>query len=122
MAFRNKGLILVCIIGLSAGLAVAMFLLVYLRFEFLYDKHFKDAGRLCRLLSVEEGQNEVMTIPLTLYEECDQLIKEVPGIEIAVRLYRNGGGLFEAENRVYGLLPVPFYSGRFDPENSDTQL
>lgn len=56
VAFRNKGLTLINITGLSVGLAVAMFLLVYLDFEFSYDKHYKDADRIYRTLSVwEEG-------------------------------------------------------------------
>lgn len=99
-AFRNKGLTLINITGLSVGLAVAMFLLVYLSFEFSYDKHFKDADRIYRVISIGKGQNEVMTIPLTLYQECDQLLKEVPEVEYAARLFRQGGGIFETEEQV----------------------
>lgn len=49
--FRNKSLTLINITGLSLGLAIAMFLLVHLTFEFSYDKHFKDFGRVFRILS-----------------------------------------------------------------------
>lgn len=96
-AFRNRGLTLINIAGLSVGLAISLFLLVYLNFEFSYDEHFPDADRIYRVLARGENQQEVMTVPLTLYEVGDRLSKEIPEIEYAARLFRKGGGIFETE-------------------------
>ncbi|MCR9012634.1 ABC transporter permease [Gabonibacter chumensis] len=88
--FRNKGLTWINITGLSLGLAIALFLLVYLKFEFSYDKHFKDADRIYKILCAwkESGCTEYYATNIDLL--ASQLIKEVPEIETACRLYNLG--------------------------------
>lgn len=89
-AFRNKGLTLINIFGLGTGLAVALFLLVYLHFEFSFDKHFKDADRIYRVLSVWNEGGEVTNYPIGFGVLAPTLMKEVPEVETASRLYRWG--------------------------------
>ncbi|WP_294142755.1 ABC transporter permease [uncultured Sanguibacteroides sp.] len=85
--FRNKGLTWINITGLSLGLAIALFLLVYLKFEFSYDKHFKDADRIYKILCAwkESGHTEYYATNLDLL--ASRLMKEVPEVETASRLY-----------------------------------
>lgn len=97
-AFRSKGLTFINIFGLGTGLAVALFLLVYLQFEFSYDRHFKDADRIYRVLSVwkESGENE--NYPINLGVLASTLVKEVPEVEAASRLYTWGTMDLKYEN------------------------
>lgn len=94
-AFRNKGLTFINIFGLGTGLAVALFLLLYLQFEFSYDRHFKDADRIYRVLSVwKEDANH----PINLDVLASTLAKEVPEVETASRLYTWGTMNLKYEN------------------------
>lgn len=88
-AFRNKGLTLINITGLSVGLAVSMFLLVYLDFEFSYDKHYKDADRIYRTLSVWEEGGNTENYPICFWDLADELGRDVPEIEVVSRLYQS---------------------------------
>ncbi len=86
-AFRFKTLAAINIIGLALGLAIAMFLLIYLQFEFSYDKHFKDASRIYRMLTVL-GEKEIY--PRCLETLGQRLEKDIPEVETASRLYEAG--------------------------------
>lgn len=86
-AFRFKTLAAINIIGLALGLAIAMFLLIYLQFEFSYDKHFKDANRIYRMLTV---LSEKEIYPRCLEELGQRLEKDIPEVEVASRLYEAG--------------------------------
>lgn len=98
-AFRNPGLTGINMAGLAIGLAITMFLLVYLQFEFSYDKHFKDSDRIYRSLVVL-GEGEAM--PLGFAELGHRLEEEVPEVEVASRLYDAGNMLLysEQENKL----------------------
>lgn len=89
-AFHNKGLTLINIFGLGTGLAVALFLLVYLHFEFSYDKHFKDGERIYRVLSVWKEGGGATSYPINFGILAPTLVKEVPEVETASRLYTRG--------------------------------
>lgn len=96
-AFRSRFFTVVNIFGLATGLFIAMFLLVYLQFEFSFDKHFKDAKRIYRVLSVTgEYGNEVQ--PLTFGSLAPRLERDVPEVEVATRLIDCGVVNFKAED------------------------
>ena len=97
-AFRNKGLTLINVVGLSVGLSVTMFLLVYLNFEFSYDKHFKDADRIYRVLSVWQEGEKVVNHPICFLDLGSTLIRDVPEVETTARIYAYGGGIMQYEN------------------------
>ena len=97
-AFRSKGLTFINIFGLGTGLAVALFLLVYLQFEFSYDRHFRDADRIYRMLSVWKEGGEARNYPINLGALSPALVKEVPEVETASRLYIWGSMDLKYEN------------------------
>ena len=70
----------------GVGLAVALFLMVYLHFEFSFDKHFKDGERIYRVLSVWNEGKEVTNYPINFGILAPTLMKEVPEVETASRL------------------------------------
>lgn len=89
-AFCNKGLTVFNIFGLGIGLAVSLFLLVYLHFEFSFDRHFKDADRIYRVLSVWKEAGNTVNYPINFGVLASTLTKEVPEVEVAARLYQIG--------------------------------
>lgn len=97
-AFRNKGLTFINIFGLGTGLAVALFLLVYLHFEFSFDKHFKDSDRIYRVLSVWEEGGDATNYPINFGILASTIMKEVPEVEAASRLYTWGTMALKYEN------------------------
>lgn len=97
-AFRNKGLTCINIFGLGVGLAVALFLMVYLHFEFSFDKHFKDGEWIYRVLSVWNEGKEVTNYPINFGILAPTLMKEVPEVETASRLYTFGDMDLHVEN------------------------
>lgn len=97
-AFHNKGLTVINILGLGTGLAVALFLLVYLHFEYSYDKHFKDADRIYRILTVWDEGGNVVNYPINFGVLASTLVKEVPEVEVSSRLYKWGNMNLKYEN------------------------
>lgn len=89
-AFRYRNLTLINIFGLAVGLAVAMFLLVYLQFELSFDRDFKDADRIYRILSVIENENGTAISPLAFEDLAHALETEIPEVERASRLFDVG--------------------------------
>lgn len=89
-AFRNKGLTWINITGLSLGLAVALFLLVYLNFEFSFDRHFKDADRIYRVLTKWDEGGKITYYPINFESLAPTLEKDIPEVEVATRLYQWG--------------------------------
>lgn len=97
-AFRNKGLTCINIFGLGVGLAVALFLMVYLHFEFSFDKHFKEGDRIYRVLSVWNEGSDVTNYPINFGILAPTLVKDVPEVETASRLYTCGQIDLQYEN------------------------
>lgn len=99
-AFRSRIFALVNIFGLAFGLAIAMFLLIYLQFEFSYDKHFTDANRIYRVLSVI-GKDGEQTLPFCFRDFVYRLRQEVPEVEAVTQLSDQGVINFSADNSEY---------------------
>lgn len=96
--FRNRSLTFINIAGLAVGLAVSMFLLTYLNFEFSYDRQFKDSGRIYRMLSVW-GKDAVPNVGGNcLWDLAGTLKTDVPEIEEVSRLFQ-GGSLITEKNQ-----------------------
>lgn len=96
-AFKFRFFTSINIFGLAVGLFITMFLLVYLQFEFSYDKHFKDADRICRVLSVT-GENGDEIQPGCSGDLAHRLMRDVPEVEVATRLLNSGVINFKSED------------------------
>ena len=117
-AFRNKSLTIINIIGLTLAIAVALFLTSYLQYEFSFDKDFKDADRIYRVLTVwgsldNEDKTEIM--PINLGALSERLIDEVPEIQYASRLYNYGDNSIRHKNEEL----IPLYIYEVDPSFVD---
>ncbi len=69
IAFRNiilhRGFSLVSLLGLSAGIAMALLVLAYVDYETSYDKHFQDSDKIYRLVSHGKIGSDVIESALT---------------------------------------------------------
>lgn len=86
-SFRANLIInLLNILGLAAGLAACMMIIIYISNEFSYERHHEKADRIMRVntyLKVAEGQE--MRLPSASYPVSEGLAREISGIENFVR-------------------------------------
>ncbi len=74
--------------GLSLGLATSILLTVFIQFELSFDRHFTNADRIFRLNSIWIDQGEKGIMPINLRKAYTEIPERVPGIEMAVQVFR----------------------------------
>jgi putative ABC transport system permease protein len=98
---RNKFYSLLNILGLSIGLATALFILLYITDEAGYDKHFENYNRIYRVeseITVNNNPQQFATAPPPL---GPAMKKEIPEIEEVVRLDELGLFIFRYEEHEF---------------------
>jgi putative ABC transport system permease protein len=121
---RQKGFSFINIAGLSVGLAAALFILLYVRFELSFDRFHKDLNRIFIVglsTSTTTGKNlSAGNMPL-----MGPTIKaQFPQVESAARFSNMGPvqvsfesqafreeGLLTADNEIFKILDIPFLQG-----------
>lgn len=98
-AFKNKGMTVINIAGLGVALAVSMFLIVYLQFEFSYDRCYKDGDRVHRILSVWNENDITTNYPINFWSLADEINRNVPEVETVSRIYKMGELYSANENK-----------------------
>ncbi len=88
LAGKNKATLVTNVLGLSIGLATTILLVAFILFEWSYDRHFSNAGRIYRLHTIwKEGERESVQ-PINLRQAFTEIPQNVPGIETTVQIYR----------------------------------
>lgn len=122
---RHKSYTAIHLVGLALGIGCCLLALLYLRFEYGYDRHHDHAERIYRVVSerrVGEAQAAMANAPLPA---GPALAEAFPEIEASVRLLRatNGAALQRAEQRfteplfffadpaVFDVFTLPFVLG-----------
>lgn len=83
---KNPVFALINIGGLAIGLASCLLLLLYVEYEWSYDKQFKDINRIYfAKLNLRLGTN-IITLDATPVKLAPAAAQEIPGIEIASRV------------------------------------
>ena len=91
---KSPGFSLINIGGLAIGLASCLMLLLYVNYEWSYDKQFKDIDRIYfAQLNLKLG-DEIITLQATPNELANAAALEIPGIEIASRISDEENKLF----------------------------
>jgi putative ABC transport system permease protein len=84
--FRHKGYAIINVLGLSSGIAVSIFILLWIRDEVSYDRFFDNSDRIYSVLinsTLPDGSSSVHPVaPASLK---DVLLQEIPEIEEATR-------------------------------------
>jgi putative ABC transport system permease protein len=96
---KNPGFSLINIGGLAIGLASCLMLLLYVNYEWSYDKQFKDIDRIYfAQLNLKLGDN-LVTLQATPNELASAAIQEIPGIELASRVSDEEIKLFNYQDK-----------------------
>jgi putative ABC transport system permease protein len=98
---KNPGFSFINIGGLAIGLASCLMLLLYVNYEWSYDKQFKDIDRIYfAQLNLKLG-NDIITLQATPNELGPTAVQEIPGIELASRISDEENKLFSyAQNNI----------------------
>lgn len=102
--WKNKGFSLINIGGLAIGLACCLMLLLYVNYEWGYDKQFKDVDRIYTGMVNLKINGKSYTTQATPVKLAGTVSQEIPGVEISARLSNeNSGKLFSYQENNFKL-------------------
>ena len=87
---RGKGLAVINIVGLSVGLAAFTLVLLFVQYEFRYEKHHLNAGRIYRLIIEQNLGDRVFLANMVPVPLAEALRREVPEVEEFARFVTRG--------------------------------
>jgi len=120
---RNKGFTTLNIAGLAVGLTSCLLLLLYVDYEWQFDKQFRDYKNIYVVYSNQTGNNRIFSFPVSPAPMAAAAQTEIPGVTSAVRvtdpqdqLLTRGDQLLKkpgmyAEGTFFGLFDYPFLQG-----------
>ena len=91
---KNPGFSIINIGGLAIGLASCLMLLLYVNYEWSYDKQFKDIDRIYFAELNLKLSNNIVTLEATPIKLANAAAQEIPGVEFASRIA-------DTENKLY---------------------
>ncbi len=89
--WKNKGFTAINIGGLAVGLTSCLLLLLYVNYEFSYNKQLEDVERVYETKLNLEFNGTLATTRATPNKLAAAAIEEIPGIELAARIADEGG-------------------------------
>ncbi len=102
--WKNKGFTLINLGGLAIGMACCLMLLLYVNYEWSYDKQFKNLDQVYFAKLKLKINGELMTTGAVPYKLAKSASEEIPGIKSAARLYaQNGQKLFSHNQNKFKL-------------------
>lgn len=87
--WKNKGFSLINIGGLAIGLSCCLLLLLYVNYEWSYDKQFKDIDRIYSGMINLKINGKLITTQASPQKLVPAALVEIPGIEAASRVSSN---------------------------------
>src|SRR5882672_3828201 len=96
--WKNKAFSAINIVGLAAGLAVCLLIVLYVFDELSYDKYNKNADRIYRLDADIRFTGTQFVSVVTPKPLASTLVKDYPQIEQMVRLSYQGDILVKKDN------------------------
>jgi putative ABC transport system permease protein len=87
---RGKGLALINIAGLSVGLATFSLVLLFVQYEFRYEKHHVNAGRIYRLIMEQNLGDRTFRARSTPVPLAETLRASLPEVEDFARFFPRG--------------------------------
>ncbi|MFC4141708.1 ABC transporter permease [Pedobacter mendelii] len=89
--WKNKGFTLINIGGLAIGMACCLMLLLYVNYEWSYDKQFKNLDKIYFAKLKLKFNGELATTGAVPYKLAKSVLEEIPGIENAARISMGNG-------------------------------
>ncbi|MEM1124203.1 MAG: ABC transporter permease, partial [Bacteroidota bacterium] len=81
LLFRNKGYSLINIGGLAMGMAVAMFLVLWIKDELRFDRFHTDGDRIFKVMRHKHSGNQIETTDVVAWNIAESLRETYPEIE-----------------------------------------
>lgn len=102
--WKNKGFSLINIGGLSIGLACCLMLLLYVKYEWDYNKQYKNIDRIYFAMVNLKVNGKIYTTQASPFKLAYAASQEIPGVEVAARLTNdNSRRLFSYKNNNFKL-------------------
>jgi len=95
---KHKAYSFINIAGLAIGAACCWLILLFIYDELSYDRHHKNAGRICRLITINKRYPE-FSHTATETKLAGKLIDEMPGVTAGARLKPSGGLVRHGDKR-----------------------
>ncbi len=95
---KHLGFSLINIGGLAIGLASCLMLLLYVNYEWSYDKQFKDINRIYFAKLNLKLSDNIVTLQATPNRLAAAAAQEIPGIGLATRISNDENKLFSYHN------------------------
>lgn len=104
--WKNKGFSLINIGGLAIGMACCLMLLLYVNYEWSYDKQYKNLNNIYFAKLKLKINGEVATTGAVPYKLAGAMLQEIPGIKDAARISSNSVKLFSRNENKFKLTSV----------------
>ena len=126
---RNRLFSLINIFGLSIGLACVFIILLYVRNEFSYDRHYPDGDRIFRLALNRIYPDARVSYPIVPHSVGPTMLADYPEVEACTRIMSFGGeiplqfgdqtfneaNVVAADSNIFEFFSIPLLQG--DPNN-----
>ena len=99
--FKDFGYSSLNILGLTLGIASALFLIIYISNELSYDRYNEKADRIYRVVSHITETDDEFTWIVAQIPFAPQVAADYPEVEQAVRFIDNGRELFKYEDKEF---------------------
>ncbi len=96
--WKNKGFSLINIGGLAIGLACSLMLLLYVNYEWSYDKQYKNVDNIYFAKLNLKINGNIATTGAVPYKLAGAVMQEIPGLKRASRIYGDQGAKLFSNN------------------------
>ncbi|MGB7296920.1 MAG: ABC transporter permease [Candidatus Aminicenantales bacterium] len=96
---KHKGYSFLNVAGLSVGLAMFILILLFVGYEFRYEKHHRNAERIYRLVIEQNLGDRVFTASTSPVPLAEALHRELPEVQDFARFFARGRALVARDER-----------------------
>jgi len=103
--WKNKGSTFINVGGLAIGLACCLMLLLYVNYEWSFDKQYKNVKNIYTAKLNLKFNGEIATTNAVLYKLAAGVLQEIPGVKNAARISMyHGAKLYSYKSNSFKLL------------------
>ena len=127
---KSRGLTAINILGLAIGMASVILIILYIQYEFSYDRHHAHANRIYGVFRVMSMENTTSVNPRASGALAPALKRDFPEVQEAIRVQRLDAwvqtqtrffqqDMCVADPEIFNVFTIPFITG--DPGTALTQ-
>ncbi|GET21941.1 putative ABC transport system permease protein [Prolixibacter denitrificans] len=112
---KNKMNSIINILGFSIGIAACLFLFLFVKYEFSFDKFFPNHNRIYRVVSTTKTNRGVSSSAFVYYPVAPDMKSEIPGIDAYCRVTMENPAKVYSGNALYSINNLRFADDNFFP-------